>query len=844
MNANHHIDNNLYKSKLTSVFSIQFLLNTISILCLTSIFLFGTYKIFNADAAYLVGILILVILSLFREKIRNKIHFYLRSKIDQVLFSNLFNSFNLVFSALCSVLIFINIQESSLIFEFSTLGSIIFMIGLPIGFFFWISFTKTDENAKLIITKLKGPQVYKSLEIYFNIIIIACFGIVYDFLPQTINYLLFLPIILLVIISILNFPLHIIQHKLIVKYTSSQKRKLEVEKESLSLLNIYEKKPYELANLLKGNFLNAPIEDQYYILYTLKRISAIDEIESLDLLIKKTDASSKIHHRLIEVNEYLKVIEQKIREIENPYEYIEQSNDLPVIKGLIRKQIISPDRNFIIKLLNDNRLSVKKPACIVGGYQDDINIISILIEHLEKPELSLWAQLALENIGEKCIKYIEIEFSKRKENLLFVESCFALLCKIGNEHGIQILFNSLNESNSNIRKIAAKKIITNNISVNETHRKYFAKLFDELVLTLLSNGYLIELMELKNENFKILKNAIENENKEALYIIVNIVKNYYDPIAVEEIFKNYKSKDVESHAVANCLIDLVIKDNISVHNKIKILFSPNEKLLLEFIQEEFPETNLQPNYETEEKLIWGILNKEYDQINSWTRACTINILQYAFKEDIPFELASEFLNENKLLKETAAINIYRNLPEFYTIFLKRLPTNEATKLDYLVRSNFDVVNQQQIHHDNLLLFNKINFLISIPYLNYLSVSEILNFHEYFQTKVLKAGEHQISLQEEFNLGYWIIEQGNVSYSKDGINFNDYKKRNIIKVSDHDSPTENVYFNLEEDVRFLIVDEVILLNIIKNYESIIQKYLEELPDKSKIINTKKHNKEAA
>ena len=184
------------------------------------------------------------------------------------------------------------------------------------------------------------------------------------------------------------------------------------------------------------------------------------------------------------------------------------------------------------------------------------------------------------------------------------------------------------------------------------------------------------------------------------------------------------------------------------------------------------------------------------------------------------------------MKETAAANIYKNLPEFYTNFLQRLPENESSKLDYLIKSNFDVINEKQIHHDNLLLFDKINFLISIPYLKYLSVSEILNFHNYFKPKVLRTGEHQISLEEESNLGYWIVEQGNVSYSKNGVDFSHYKKRNIIKISDHESPTQNVYFNLDEDVRFLIIDEVILLNIIKNYDSIIQKYLEELPEDNK------------
>ncbi len=844
MNVNHHTDNNLYKSKLIRVFSIQYFLNTISILCLTSIFLFGTYKIFNADAAYLGGIIALVIFSLLREKVKSVSYSFLRPKINQILFSNLFNLFNLIFSALCLVLIYINFQDSNLVFEFSTLGSSIFMSGLLLGFYFWISFTRTDEKAKLVITKLNRIQEIKAYEIYYMIIIIACFGILYDFLPQSVNYLLFLPIILLILVSVINFPLHNIQHNLIVKFTESIKRQVQEKNDNLSLLNIYEKKPYQLSKLLTETFIDAPLKDQKYILYTIKRISAIDEIDNIESLIDAIDSENKIHETLVEVAEFLKGIREKITDIKNPYEYIEQSNDLPVIKGLIRNQINSPDRNFIIKLLNDNRLSVKKPACIVAGYQNDINIISILIEHLEKPELSLWAQLALENIGEKCIKYIEIEFSKRKENLLFVESCFALLCKIRTENGKQILFNALNETNSNIRKIAAKKIVINEIKVTETHRKYFAKLFDDLIITLLSNSYLIDQMELKNENFKILKTAIENENKEALYIIINILKLYYNPTAVDEIFRNYKIKKVENHAIANCLIDLVINDNLSVHNKIKALFSPKEKILLEILQEEFPEVTLQPNYETEEKLIWGILNKEYDQINSWTRACTINILQYAFKEDIPFELASEFLNKNKLLKETAAANIYINLPEFYTIFLKRLPENEANKLDYLIRSNYDIVNQKQIHHDNLLLYDKINFLISIPYLNYLSVSEILNFHKYFRPKVLRAGEHQISLQDEFNLGYWIVEQGKVSYSKNGIDFNQFKKRDIIKVTDHESPTENVYFNLEEDVRFLVVDEVILLNIIKDYERIIQKYLEELPDQGKIIKSLKQNKEAA
>jgi hypothetical protein len=378
------------------------------------------------------------------------------------------------------------------------------------------------------------------------------------------------------------------------------------------------------------------------------------------------------------------------------------------------------------------------------------------MDHLENPDLSLWAQLALENIGGKTIKYLEIEYSKRKENLLFVEACFSLLCKINSEQGNQLLFRALNESDSNIRKIAAKKIILYKIKVAEENRNNFSKIYDELIITLLGNSYLTKQIELKNESFQTLKYAFNNENKESLYLLINIVKLYYNPLAVEEIFKNYQKDEAYLHSESNLLIDLIFNDNISVRNKLKTLFSPNERLLLESLQEEFPSVNLRPSYTSEEDLIWGILNKEHDQINSWTRTCALNILQYTYKEDIPLELASEFLNKNKLLNETAAINIYRNLPEFYTIFLSRLSENDATQIDYLIRSNLDIGNPKQINHDNLLLSDKINFLISIPYLNYLSITEILNFHLYFKPKVLRAGEHQISLRNEFNLGFWIF----------------------------------------------------------------------------------------
>ncbi len=844
MNVNKHIYNNLYKSRIRKSSIVLYVINLLSFGCLTSIFLYGTYSVFNPDLAYLFGIVILVLISIFNSKILQKPYWFLRPKINQTLFSNLLNITNLIFAFLCITLIFFNQQDGLIEIEFGLMGSLIFALGLPFSYYFWLIFTQTNERAIIEIIKSNDFKSFKDFEIYFFLIFITIFGLVYDYLPQSTDVLLFAPIGLLIVFSLLNSLLNKIIHGDIYRYFLSIEKSKKEETENNSVLGVYEKQPYQLISKLEDNFFEKTFPEQKYLLFTLKRISAIDAIEQLKMLIKNCDQKNPIYNSIVEIHDYLSNVESKISEIDNPYEFIEQSNDLILIKGLIRQQIKNNDRNLNIKLLNDNRISVNKPACIVAGYYDDINIISILIENLERPELTYWAQLALQKIGNKALKYLEIEFSKRNEDLLFVESCFNLVSKIGNEDGYNLLFKGLNEPNSNVRKIAAKKIILCDIKVTDVHRKYFTKLFDDLILTLLGNGYMLRQLESKNENFKSLKNAIQNENKESLYLIINIIKLYYNEVAIEKTFEHYGKKSKSLHAASNILIDLIVNDNISLKNKMKVLFSPNEKLLLESLQEEFPSVNLKPEFQNEEDLIWLMLKKEYDQINSWTRVSALNIIQYSFKDDIPFELASEFLNKNQLLKETAALNIYKNLPEFYTIFLSRLSDNEANQIDYLIRSNAGTGNTKHVNSDNLLLYDKINFMISIPYLNKLSISEIINFHRYFRVRVLKAGEHQISLNEEFNLGYWLIETGKVSFSKNGFDFYDYGKRDIIKVSDHESPSENVYFYLEEDTRFLVVEEIILINIIKDYDYIMQKYIDILPDKSPKKHIKELNQNAA
>jgi hypothetical protein len=638
------------------------------------------------------------------------------------------------------------------------------------------------------------------------------------------------PIVIVVVCVVLD----IILNRFILSWTFLQVQHDKIEKIVVQDDTIFELNPYSFFQNIKDFLSKQTKQNKIHSLNIIKSFSLIDKIDQLkDLRSAEKDAELISHFN--ELIKHLEKLAHEVEKIEHPYEFVEQSSDILLIKALARKQIKDCDQNLLLKLLNDNRPPVAKAACIVAGHFNDINYISILINHLENPLTNIYAQFALKNIGEKVVKFLEIEFSKRKTNVFFVESCFDILSAIPNPTAHNLLFLSLNEQDNSIVKIAAKKIINCYENASEDRRLYFSNLFDDLIINVLSNHFMILEISKLNETFYILKRAFRDENIENVYLIENVMKLYYDQNVVDKLFELYNEEKVENHLLAYNLIDLLITDNLNVANKLKALFSPSDSRIKEFILEEYPFFEFDKSFSNEEDLIWHILNKDYDEISNWTRASAINTLQYLHSDDIPFELAAEFLNENMLLKETAAISIYKNIPEFYTIYLNRLTKKDAIKIDFIVRSNIEFNNFNTLRNDNLLLYNKIQFLASIPYLKELTTNEINTFHTYFKSIVLEAGSHQISLTDEAITGYWIVETGAPKFSHDGLEYSKYLRRDIIEINASSSKhAEHIFFHIDQPVRFLIVEKIILLNLLQKSHTIIDQSLKEISDFSSNI----------
>lgn len=815
--------NLLYKRKLSLSIIFQSLFWLIILLGLESLYLFGSNSIFDSDISYFIIISFLLLILYIKSLSNNQLYWYVRPKISKNFYQNLANIIVIVFIGIL-VFLLTTSKTERVSPDLGTFGSIILMISLPVVFFVWLTLQRIT---KLSVNKLidsKSLSKYLSLEPYIFLVIFSLFGIIYDFLPQNYNSLIVIPII--VTVAFLLFD--ILLNRLMLSWSFNAIKANKTDHENESPEQLFELDPYYFFDNLKDFFSSESKMGKVQGLNIIRTFSTIDKIEELENICA-LEKNEDLRNSYSEIIEELIILKQKVSEINNVYEFVEQSSDISLIKALIRSQMINCDQNLLLKLLNDNRPSIAKAACIVAGYYDDINYISILIDHLENPRTNIFAQFALKKIGSKVVKYLEIEYSKRKTNIFFVESCFDILSAIPNSEAHDLLFISLNEQNKSIVKIAAKKIIKCYDKVSEERRVYFSNLYDDLIIHTISNYFLIKEISKLNETFYVLKRAFEDENRENIYLIENLLKLYYDVNVVNKIFELYEKEEPESHLIAYNLIDQLINNNLNVANKLKSIFSPNDSRIKEFILEEYPSFDFNKSFISEEALIWNILNMNYDEMSNWTRASAINTLQYLHSEDIPFELASEFLNANLLLKETAALSIYRNIPEFYSIYLNRLSKKEAVAIDFIVRSNTDFIEFEHLRADNLLLYNKIQFLASIPYLKELTTNEINTFHSYFKPVVLEAGNHQINLQDESLTGYWIIETGELEFSYNGLDYNKYTKRDIIEITPSSTQAGAVYFRSNHALRFLVIDKIILLNLLQNSYKIIDQSLQEISD---------------
>jgi len=180
--------------------------------------------------------------------------------------------------------------------------------------------------------------------------------------------------------------------------------------------------------------------------------------------------------------------------------------------------------------------------------------------------------------------------------------------------------------------------------------------------------------------------------------LFDVLSVTYELTAIKKIKENLDSDTVESVNYALEMIDIVIDDSI----KPKLIalvdvISDEDKLrnLHQFFPGEVPEYN---------SLIEAIINRDYNLLNLWTKACTLRNQKEIEGDDMAESVAALLFSPEAIISEESAKLIARSSRELYRSVSQRIPDWNKNRLDRIVKGEVE---------ESDLLFEKNLFMVNI-----------------------------------------------------------------------------------------------------------------------------------
>jgi len=406
---------------------------------------------------------------------------------------------------------------------------------------------------------------------------------------------------------------------------------------------------------------------------------ARSKIKDLDIQLKQPSDISKLARQAaqdVEDNEVISVSSDKLHKMSKSI----KSEDRILAAKLLRKLISNNNIFILLELLRDIDPKVKKEAILTASKVKRKETFTILLELLESPTFSNSAASALIEAGEDALISLEAAFHKSGQSDAVMLKIVQIMGRIGGDQAIELLWNKIEHPDKRIVKQILLSFRYFNFRAKEKEIINLTTLLEnEIGKTIWNLAAITEIP--KKDYYKYLRDALKEEvgsNYDTIYTILSIL---YDPQSVQLIKENIESGTSDGIAFAIELLDLFINpelkpklfplvDDITIHEKLRLL-QPH------FPREEYNEIQVL-NY---------ILNKNYNEINRWTKACALYTIPFVKNFRISRGLLAQLFNQDKMLQEAAAFVIYhKDKYKYYTV-AERLTRETKRFLDDSIEKN-------------------------------------------------------------------------------------------------------------------------------------------------------------
>ena len=502
---------------------------------------------------------------------------------------------------------------------------------------------------------------------------------------------------------------------------------------------------------------------QGYVLQCIKDESLLELLPELRKITPVSDESSVMLKNTIEEFEKREVLLRKGLDLEHLV------NSRNVRDRVLAAEIIGARKDVtytsvLVNLTREFEPDVKIAAVKAMARMSNADHSYLLIEFLTSPDYHAYAFEALIQIGDPALDYLERLFINPNTDDGILSRVIRIYGKIGTPKAIDLLLNKLENQSRRITLDTIAALHEANFQANAMN---IHRILNIIVRTINIIGwnYLLYTSLPEKEKYSALKMAYEEEiqkNDDLLFDLLALAYNSRTIKEIKELLEYGSSSDI-SHAIE--MLDHFVYEDIK-----PVLFPVIENISskerVRRLQYYFPIESM-----TEQEMITSTLTRDYNILSIYPRICAMQLALELPDFEVNQELIANLFHPNRLLREVAAIVIYKMNPELYESVSQRLDIN----IQFELKEALTNVEKE----DKLLLIERFNILKNTGELSVMHEEILTEFAVAFRENKFEPGD-SIELQhhsKEYAL--FLIVEGSIEFMGTGIQYLENKVNHLF-----------------------------------------------------------------
>jgi ATP/ADP translocase len=371
-----------------------------------------------------------------------------------------------------------------------------------------------------------------------------------------------------------------------------------------------------------------------------------------------------------------------------------QQNDDKILNArIILAGSRQPQTTQILRLLRDNSIESKKLAIYMIGKFRLTDMITEVCECLNIPGLEVQAANVLKSFGSSADEELRRYYMISSGNTGLSKTVLRLLgdsCRIENQG---FLFSCLWSNSRQIKEVALGCLKSCDFKPPDEDKSRLQQLISDVIGIMVWN--LSARITLRKKGDTLLLEALNKEIVRWNKFLFNILSITYDKGSISRIMDNLDIGTVESVSYTLEIIDIVIDESL----KPKLIplidiISDKEKVrkLYRFYPGEIHDYN---------KLIEDIINRDYNSLGIWIRACAIRNMADIENDDLSESIVALLFSPENILRDESARLIARSGREIFKPALARIPDQVKNRLGKILKGQTA---------DEEMLYEKVRFL--------------------------------------------------------------------------------------------------------------------------------------